>query len=312
MASRRRQRQYALALSVLVHGAIAVALIFSIPLAGRHRPAGVPNVIPIDTIMVDSEALDAEIARIDAEEQAAVRQQAEEEAARQEEIRRQQEELDRIQREREQEAVRLETEQKAAEEARVAREAEAVRLAAEQKAAEEERQARAAEEARIEAERQAAEQARLEAERKAAEEARLEAERKAAEEARLAAEREAAERRRREAVQAEIDRAIAAEQAARAARDSGLRDQWALAIGRKVELYWNRPPNVDPNLECVLVVTQLPDGSVTQVMVERCTTSDQNIIRSVENAVLNASPLPQRPNGVPFERQIRITFKPTE
>jgi colicin import membrane protein len=308
MASRRRQRQYAIALSVLVHGAIAVALIFSIPLAGRHRPAGTPNVIPIDTIMVDEATLDAEIARIDAEEQAAVRQQAEEEAARQEEIRRQQEELDRIEREREQETARLEAEQKAAEEARVAREAEAARLEAQKKAAEEERLAREAEEARIEAEKQA----RLEAERKAAEEARLEAERKAAEEARLAAEREAAERRRREAVQAEIDRAIAAEQEARAARDSGLRDQWALAIGRKVERSWNRPPNVGSNLECVLVVTQLPDGSVTDVTIESCTTNDQNIIRSVENAVLNASPLPQRPNGVPFERQVRIRFIPTE
>jgi TolA protein len=297
MASRRRQRQYAIGLSVLVHVAIAVALIFSIPLPGRHRPAGPPNVIPIDTVMIDEAALDAEIARIDADEQAEIRRQAEEEAARQEEIRLQQEELDRVQREREQEVARLEAEQKAAEDARVVREAEAASLAAEKKAAEEQRLEREAEEARIEAEKQAAEQARLEAEHKAAEEARI------------AAEREAA---RRQAVQDEIDRAIAAERADQAARDSGLRDQWALAIGRKVERYWNRPPNVDPNLECVLVVTQLPDGSVIEVTIDRCTTSDQNIIRSVENAVLNASPLPPRPNGVSFERQIRITFTPTE
>ena len=80
------------------------------------------------------------------------------------------------------EAARLEAEQQAAEEARLAAEAqaaEAARLEAEQRAAEEERlaaEAQAAEAARLEAEQQAAEEALLAAEAQAAEAARLEAE----------------------------------------------------------------------------------------------------------------------------------------
>ena len=90
------------------------------------------------------------------------------------------------------------TEQQAAEEARLAAElqaAEEARLAAEQQAAEEARlvaEQQAAEEARLVAEQQAVEEARLAAEQQAAEEARLVAEQQAAEEARLVAEQQAA------------------------------------------------------------------------------------------------------------------------
>jgi hypothetical protein len=62
----------------------------------------------------------------------------------------------------------------------------------------------------------------------------------------------------------------------------------------------------------VLDVTQLPNGEVIEVKIDRCNTNDQTIIRSVENAVLNASPLPRPPSGVPFERVIIITFRPDE
>ncbi|WP_192849744.1 hypothetical protein [Aeromonas sp. SCS5] len=109
------------------------------------------------------------------------------------------------------EAARLEAEQQAAEEARLAAEAqaaEAARLEAEQQAAEEARlaaEAQAAEAARLEAEQQAAEEARLAAEAQAAEAARLEAEQQAAEEARLAAEAQAAEAARLEAEQQAVE-----------------------------------------------------------------------------------------------------------
>jgi len=310
MASRRAQRQYAFVLSVLVHAAIVVALTFSIPLSRNQVPAG-PDVVPIDTYMIDTAALEAEMARIEAAEEAErLRQEQETERVRQEQEA-EQRELERVQRERE-----------AAEQEAAEREAERERIRVEQKA--EVERLRLAELEREEVERRAEEE-RLERERQEEIARQEELERQRQEEERrrqeeLARQREEEERRRREAeeaarlaaIEADIQRSIAAEREAQAAQDSGLRAQWALAIGRKVEQYWNRPPNVDPNLECVLIVAQLPDGSVTQVSVERCTTNDQTIIRSVENAVLNASPLPQRPSGVPFERQVRITFTPAD
>lgn len=292
MAARRLQRQYAFVLSVLGHAAIVVALTFSIPLANRNRPVG-SDVEPIETYMIDQAALDAEIARLEAED-AAERLRQDQEAERiREQQRAEQRELERIEREA------LEAE-RAAEQRRIQleQEAEAEKLRIAERVEREEAE-------RLERERQAERERQLEEQRRQEQLAR---EREEA----ARRQREAEELARRQAVEADIQRSIAAEQAARVARESGARDQWALAIGRRVEQYWNRPPSVDPNLECVLVVTQLPDGSVTQVTVERCTTTDQTIIRSVENAVLNASPLPQRPSGVPFERQIRITFRPAE
>jgi colicin import membrane protein len=299
MASRRLQRQYAFVLSVLGHAAIVAALTFSIPLSSRNRPVAGPEVVPIDTYMIDAAAVDAEIARIEAAEEAErAREAAEAERIRQEQLA-ERRELERIQQEREEAEQAAETER-----IRLQQQAEAEEL----RLAEVERQREAAER-RAEAER--LERERLE---EIARQEELERQRQE----QLAREREEAERRRREAeeaarlaaIEADIQRSIAAEREAQAARDSGLREQWANAIGSRIRNYWNPPANVGPGLECVLIVTQLPDGSVTQVMVEQCSTNDATIIRSVENAVINASPLPPRPSGVPFERQVRIRFIP--
>lgn len=320
MASRRAERSFAYVLSILVHAAIVIALTVSVPI-GMSRQMQ-PNAVAIDTVMIDETAVIAEMARIDVEEQADILQredearEARETAERlererveaEQRVQEQQEALARIEREREQaeqdaerERIRLQAE--ADEEARRLAALEEERLEAE-RIAEQERIAREQEEARIEAERQ--EQERIEAERR--EQERIAAEERAREEARLEAERQA----RIAAIEAETARAIEAEQAARAARDSGLRDQWARAISDKVQRNWNRPPNVQVGLECVLIVTQLPNGDVTDVTIERCTANDQTIIRSLENAVRNASPLPRPPSAVPFERVVIITFRPDE
>lgn len=297
-------------LSILVHAAIVVALTFSIPLGVSRQVQ--PNAVVIETVLVDETAVIAEMARIESEQQAVVDQRedearlAREQSERllreqEEQEQRQRDEEVRIQRETEEALQRAETER-----IRLAREAEALaeqeRIDAEQRA-EQERVEREAEAARIEAERQREleEAARLERERLAAEE-------RAREEARIEAERQA----RIAAIEAETQRAIEAEQQARAAQDSGLRDQWARAISDRVRRYWNQPPNVAVGLECVLEVTQLPNGVVVGVEIERCNTTDQTIIRSVENAVLNASPLPGPPGNVAFERVIIITFRPDE
>ena len=300
MALRRRQRLYAFVLSVLGHAGIVGALMFSIPLSSRQTPAAGGVVVPIEAVMINESAIEAEMARLQAAEEAErIRLQEEAEALLQQRAAEQQE-LARIQAERE-EAERV---------------AEAERVERDRRANEERLRLERIEEQRIEAER-LAEQERIERERREEAErlAEQQRQREEAERQRLEAERLEAERlaaAQRQAVEADIERAMAAERAAQEARDAGLRADWARAISDKVDRNWNKPPSVRLGLECVLVVSQLPNGEVTQVVVADCNTSDQTIVRSLENAVLNASPLPERPPGVPFERQVRIRFIPTE
>ena len=76
MASRRAERSFAFVLSILVHTAIVLALTFSVPL-GVTRQAP-PNVVMIDTVLVDESAVAAEMARIEAEEEAEIQRREDE------------------------------------------------------------------------------------------------------------------------------------------------------------------------------------------------------------------------------------------
>jgi colicin import membrane protein len=58
-------------------------------------------------------------------------------------------------------------------------------------------------------------------------------------------------------------------------------------------------------------VTQVPGGEVTGVRVNSCSIEDAALRESVEAAVYRASPLPIPPAGVPFERNLELTFAPT-
>lgn len=271
MASPRAKRIVAFWLSVLGHALIVVALTFSVSLQSPERPLG--TIIPIETVMVDQAALDARAAEI--------------EAARQAEIRREREEAQRIEREERQRQEQAEADAR-----------EKIRLEAERRA-EEERLARLEEERR----QQEAEQAR---------------QREAERQAQLEREREEAERRRREeelarqqqAAAAEVAASLAAEREAEAARNSGALDQWIAAIANKVQARWIEPPNVPADLECLVAVTQLPTGEVTAVSVRSCSTNAENIIRSVENAVHSASPLPRPSVPSLYQRNIVIRFVP--
>lgn len=326
MVRRQKSRKMSFVLSVLGHGAIVLALTFSLPLSSDKRAAApASTVIPIESVMIDASAVQAEIDRIDAAQEARARQE--------------QEAAERIQREREEAERQLAAEQEAANQARIAQEQAAAELAEQQQAADAARiqlqreaeaeaaairvaeQQAAERQARIEAEQRAAEEAAAEAERqRQAAEARLaaeEAERKRKEEERLAAERAAEEERqrqeqlRRDEAAREVALAAAAEQEARAARDAGLQDQWLAAIENKVTRYWRRPPTAEVGLECVLIVNLIPSGDVTavQVVSNECN-ADATTIRSIENAINEASPLPQPPVPSVFERVIRFRFKP--
>lgn len=189
-------------------------------------------------------------------------------------------------------------------------ELEQQRQAAE-KAAEERRKQEAAEQARqAELERRRLEE---EAKKKAEAErqAREEAERKAREEAeRKRREQEAREQAEREA---QLRTAMEAEQRRLAAERAGVLDQYKASIRQKVERNWIPPASVQPGLECTVRVTQIPGGEVVNVQVTKCN-GDAPVVRSIETAVLKASPLPPPPPGAEFlfDRQIEFIFKPQQ
>lgn len=208
-------------------------------------------------------------------------------------------EAERLQAERERQlsekkaAEQKVAEQKAAE-ARLAEQKLATKKLAEQKAAEKKA-----------AEKQAAE--KKAAEQKAAE--KKAADKAAAEKAE--AQRLAAEEKRRRTEQAELVRQLAEEDALLTAADSGALAEYVALIRQKVERNWVRPPGARAGLECELHVTQIPGGQVTGVRIGNCP-ADEAVRRSIEAAVLRASPLPMPANQALFERNLRFVFKPEE
>jgi len=162
--------------------------------------------------------------------------------------------------------------------------------AAEQAAAEAAAAAAAAAEARAAAERKAREQA--EAQKRAAEEKQRQAE--AQEQAQL---------------EEDLQHDLAAEEQARKARAGPALASWQSQIAAKINRAWLRPPTAQPGIECILNVTQVPGGEVTEVTIGACN-GDQAVRESIEAAVYRASPLPPPPDPALFDRHLRIDFKP--
>ena len=148
----------------------------------------------------------------------------------------------------------------------------------------------------------------------AAAEARAAAERKAREEAE--AQKRAAEEKQRQAeVQEQAQREedlqhdLAAEEQAKKARSGPALAAWQSQIAAKINRAWRRPPTAQPGIECMLNVTQVPGGEVTEVTIGTCN-GDQAVRESIEAAVYRASPLPPPPDPALFDRHLRIDFKP--
>ncbi|MDE0153443.1 MAG: cell envelope integrity protein TolA [Gammaproteobacteria bacterium] len=239
---------------------------------------------------------DVEAVRVQAadEELLEQRREAHRQALREEELRKQ----------REREAKRKEAERKKAEKRK--REEEARRKAAEKKKAE--ARAEVKRKAKEEAKRKLAEKRKREeaARRKAEEEKkraaeRAEAKRKAEEEARKLKEAEQrAEARRQEQAQRRQ------REAARRARQA---DIWRIAIKKRIERVWLRPPAAGNISPCEVVVEQDEKGVVLSAKVRGCRAS-QAWQDSLRNAVLKASPLPRPPIAELFDRHLVITFRP--
>ncbi len=172
-------------------------------------------------------------------------------------------------------------------------------LAAQQQA-EEKRKAAAATKQKAEAERKrkAAEAAK----KKAAAEKQRKAEQAAKEKAAAEA---AAKREAEQALQAQL-----AEEQAQARAESAL-SQYIPYIQQKIQRNWLRPAGSPAGLSCLILVKLIPGGEVVDAKVVR-SSGDPLFDRSVETAVLKASPLPMPDDATMFKyfREINFNFKP--
>lgn len=238
----------------------------------KFRSASTPQ--PPPSIAIEATVVDEKQVRAEMQRQDAEKQQAEREA---------QEHAEQLKREQEAEAQKLE---------------DLKRQRSEEEAAEKQRvEKRQADE--LERKRQA--DAKAEAQRKL----KAEAERKQQEEQK----RKAAEARQRAEQEAELKQKMAEEERRQSAVNSGLLAQYIGQIQARINRAWIRPPSAKAGLKCVVIVTQVPGGEVTAVNVLECN-ADEAVRRSVEAAVLRASPLPEPSDPTLFDRTLRITFEP--
>ena len=127
----------------------------------------------------------------------------------------------------------------------------------------------------------------------------------------LQAERLKAARVKEEAAQREIARQLEAEDRLLAATRSGALADYLGMISQKVTRNWIRPPGTRAGLEAVVLVTQIPGGEVISAQIVSCN-GDEAVCRSIEAAVLKASPLPLPDDAALFDRSLRFTFKPEQ
>lgn len=296
-----RENPRAFFFAVLVHLLLLGVLVFSLDLTSKLKPTAT-RPAPVQAVAIDASKLDAEVKR---------QKQIEEDKK-------------QVQREA------LEREKKKVEEARQAREKEEQRLAElkrkqakeKKQQAEAQRKKKAEAEKKRKAEAERKKKAEAEKKRKAEEQRKKEAEaekkRKAEAERKKKAEaekkRKADEERKRKAAEAEKQRK-AAEQAELAAQRQaamqGTINKYAVYIQEKVQRAWIRPPGSNPGLSSTVSVKLIPGGEVIDARVVR-SSGDAAFDRSVETAVLKASPLPvpQDPAAMQQFRSFQFEFKP--
>jgi colicin import membrane protein len=142
-----------------------------------------------------------------------------------------------------------------------------------------------------------------------------EARRKAAEaetaQQQAAKEKAAQDARLKAAREADLKRALAAEEEGAAVAQSGVTDEYRALLVQAIERNWIRPPSARAGLECTLNVTQATGGTVVDVAIGNCN-GDEAVRDSITNAVYKSSPLPAPRDPRAFERRLVIVFKPTE
>jgi len=299
---RRSDRWASIVLSVLLHGVLVVAVGYAWWSYKRERPA---PTLAIDATVVDAKSVPGlgnqppqpqpppapppqpqpqppPETQPQVEPEGPPQPTPEELAKRDQEQKEAQERADQAAKAKQQEEDQKRLEQERQQEAALAEEKAAEQKRVEEKRLAEERQQKQAQE-KAEAERKA--QAAAEAKKKQAEQQE-------------AAQREAE-------LRASLDQELRQDQA----RSSGALASWQSQITARIQRAWLKPPSARTGIECVLNVTQVPGGEVTNVRIGTCN-GDQAVRESIEAAVYRASPLPPPPDPSLFERNLVITFRP--
>jgi colicin import membrane protein len=118
-----------------------------------------------------------------------------------------------------------------------------------------------------------------------------------------------AEKRVRTQREADLAHELADEQKRLGAQNAGLQARYVADLRAKIERAWNRPSTAKAGIRCVVDVSQVPGGTVTDVRVGECN-GDAAVVESIKNAVFKASPLPPPPDPSLIERKLHLVFNP--
>lgn len=264
--------------TVMLHLLLLGLLSFSLG-SERPKPAALPvQQQAVEAVAVDSAKVQAELKKLQQKEKQRQSRLAEEERR-----------LQTLKRKRE-----AEQKQRRAEEKK--RKAEQQRLAKLKKEQQALKKKQEAEKQRL---------AELEKQRK------IEAEKRAREEAEK--KRQAEEARKRKAGEAAFKEKLAAEQRRleqeTSSQHQAMQLEYISLVADKVRRNWLRPAGSPADFSCRLEVNQLPTGDVVSVrFIESC--GNAALDKSVEHAVLKASPLPKPPEQALFDRELVFTFIP--
>ena len=284
-----RENPRAVIYAVLMHLVLLLLLVFSLDWTPKAIKPGSNK--PIQAQLVD-------VSKLKAIEE---KKQAEQQRIKEEKRKLEQQKLRKAEAERnkkiEQDKKRkAEAERTKKAEQEKKRKAEAERT----KKAEQEKKRKAEVERKKKAEQEKKRKAEVERKKKAEQEKK----RKAEAERKKKAEAEAA--RRKEAEQA-LQAQLAEEQAQHAL------SEYIPHIQAKIQRNWLRPPGSSAGLSCMILVKLIPGGEVVDAKVVR-SSGDPLFDRSVETAVLKASPLPLPQDTAMFKhfREIQFVFIPDE
>jgi colicin import membrane protein len=307
MAERASDRWISIVLSVLLHGALLAAVGYGWWTYKKERPQ---PTLAIEATVVDARSVTgvgkqppqppppAPVMPPEppppVEEPTGPPQPTPEELAKREQAQKEQAEREAQQKRQAEDQQRKAQEQQ--QEAALAEEKRADDKRAEDKRAEEKRQA----------DEQRKAQEKAETDRKAREAADA---KKRADEKRLEDQKRQADEQAKADREAELKRSLDQEMRADAARSSGALASWVSQITARIQRAWLKPPSAKTGIECVLYVTQVPGGEVTNVRIGACN-GDQAVRESIEAAVYRASPLPPPSDPTLFERDLVITFRP--
>jgi len=295
-----RENPRAVTYAVLMHVGLLLLLVISLDWTPKAIKPGTHK--PIQAELVDSSKLQA----VEEKKQAEQQRLAEEQRLREQEQQRKAEQAAQQKAEAER---KLKAEQAAKQKAEAEQVAKQKAEAERKRKAETEAKQKAAAEAKRKAEAEAKQKAAAEAKRKAEQAAKEKAAKEKAAKEKAAKEKAAAEAaRQREAEQAL--QAQLAEEQAQARAESAL-SGYIPQIQQKIQRNWLRPGGSAGGLSCLIRVKLIPGGEVVDARVVR-SSGDPLFDRSVETAVLKASPLPLPPDAAMFKyfREIDFNFNP--